>query len=205
MCRKTLAIDINDTIRDNMFQFRKMYQKCIDPSFEIEIEDITDFDFYNIFPFENRDCYNEFKYIDCPFELYARAECCDKILPIRINDWLNNTLRDFEEEIIPNIMYVSPMEMGLTIQSTLSFLNRIGSRVREYYFPIDSMTIWDKCDILITSNPKLIENCPEDKVVIVITTPYNKNIETKYRFNTLLDVINDNNETIINLIQDSDE
>lgn len=205
MCRKTLAIDINDTIRDNMFQFRKMYQKCIDPTFEIEIEDITDYDFYNVFPFENRDCYNEFKYIDCPFELYARAECCDKILPVRLNDWLNNTLRDFEDEIIPNIMYVSPMEMGLTIQSTLGFLNRIGSRVREYYFPTDSLTIWDKCDILITSNPKLIENCPENKTVVVITTPYNKDIETKYRFNTLLDVINDTNETIINLIENSDE
>lgn len=205
MCRKTLAIDINDTVRDNMYQFRKMYQKCIDPTFEIEIDEITDFDFYNIFPFENRDCYNEFKYVDCPFELYARAECCDKTLPFKMNDWLNNTLRDFEDDIIPNVMYVSPMEMGLTIQSTLAFLNRIGSRVREYYFPTDSITIWDKCDILITTNPRLIENCPENKTVIVITTPYNKHIETKYRFNTLLDVINDKDETIINLIEDNDE
>lgn len=205
MHRKTLAIDINDTIRDNLYQFRKMYQKCIDPSFEIEIEDINDYDLYNVFPFENRDCYNEFKYIDCPFELYARAECCDKTLAMRLTDWLNNTLRDFEEEIIPNIMYVSPMEMGLTIQSTLGFLNRIGSRVREYYFPTDSITIWDRCDILITANPRLIENCPENKTVIVITTPYNKDIKTKYRFNTLLDVINDKDETIIKLIEEGNE
>lgn len=205
MSKKTIAIDINDAVRDNMYQFRKMYQKVIDPSFEIELEDITDSDFYNIFPFENRDQYNEFKYIDCPFELYARAECCDKTLPFRLNDWLTNTLRDFEEEVIPNVMFVSPMEMGLTIQSTLGFLNRIGSRVREYYFPVDSMTIWDKCDILITTNPRLIENCPENKTVIVITTPYNKNIETKYRFNSLLDVINDTDETIINLIENNNE
>lgn len=205
MSKKTIAIDINDAVRDNMYQFRKMYQKVIDPSFEIELEDITDSDFYNIFPFENRDQYNEFKYIDCPFELYARAECCDKTLPFRLNDWLTNTLRDFEEEVIPNVMFVSPMEMGLTIQSTLGFLNRIGSRVREYYFPVDSMTIWDKCDVLITTNPRLIENCPENKTVIVITTPYNKNIETKYRFNSLLDVINDTDETIINLIENNNE
>ena len=203
--RKTLAIDINDTIRDNMYQFTKIYQKCIDPAFEIDMKDITDYDFYNIFPFENRDSYNEFKYVDCPFELYARAECCDKILPIRLNDWLTNTLRDFEEDEIPNVMYVSPMEMGLTIQSTLTFLNRIGSRVREYYFPIDSITIWDKCDVLITTNPRLIENCPIDKNVIVITTPYNKDIDTKYRFNTLLDAINDKDEIIIKLLSNDDE
>lgn len=205
MTKKTIAIDINDTVRDNLYQFRKIYQKVIDPSFEIELEEINDVDFYNIFPFENRDQYNEFKYIDCPFELYARAECCDKTLPFRLNDWLTNTLRDFEEDIIPDVMFVSPMEMGLTIQSTLGFLNRIGSRVREYYFPVDSITIWDKCDILITSNPRLIDNCPENKTVIVITTPYNKSIDTKYRFNSLLDVINDTNETIINLIENGNE
>lgn len=204
MTKKTIAIDINDTIRDNMFQFRLVYQKFIDPSFEIELEEINDYDFYNVFPFDNRDCYNEFKYIDCPFELFARAECCDKVLPVKLNDWLNNTLRDFEEETIPNIMYVSPMEMGLTIQSTLSFLNRICSRVREYYFPTDSLTVWDKCDILITANPKLIINKPTDKIVIVITQPYNKDIETQYRFDSLLDVINDTNNTIIKLIEEND-
>lgn len=205
MKRKTIAIDINDTLRDNLYQFRKVYQKCIDPSFDIELDDIDDYDLYNIFPFENRDAYNEFKFVDCPFELYARAECCDKILPTRLNDWLFNTLRDFDEDFIPNILYVSPMEMGLTIQSTLSFLNRIGSRVREYYFPVDSITIWDKCDILITANPRLIENCPDGKTVIAITTPYNKEIETKYRFKTLLDVINDKDETIIKLIEKDNE
>ena len=72
----------------------------------------------------------------------------------------------------------------------------MGSRVREYYFPIDSSTIWDRCDVLITANPNLIQNCPSDKVVIAITKPYNKDIQTKYRFDTLMDVINDKNETI---------
>lgn len=204
MAVKSIAIDINDTLRDNLYQFRRIYQKHIDPSFEIELEDIDDFDLYNVFPFENRDAYNEFKYIDCPFELYGRAEACDKFLPYRLNDWINNTLRDFEEDKIPNIIFTSPFEMGLTIQSSLSFLNKMGSRVREYYFPIDSSTIWDRCDVLITANPNLIQNCPSDKVVIAITKPYNKDIQTKYRFDTLMDVINDKNETIIKMIDNDD-
>lgn len=204
MAVKSIAIDINDTLRDNLYQFRRIYQKHIDPSFEIELEDIDDFDLYNVFPFENRDAYNEFKYIDCPFELYGRAESCDKFLPYRLNDWINNTLRDFEEDKIPNIIFTSPFEMGLTIQSSLSFLNKMGSRVREYYFPIDSSTIWDRCDVLITANPNLIQNCPSDKVVIAITKPYNKDIQTKYRFDTLMDVINDKNETIIKMIDNDD-
>ena len=47
----TIAIDINDVIRDFTRQFIKYYQKVIDPSFEIEYDDVNDFEFTNIFPF----------------------------------------------------------------------------------------------------------------------------------------------------------
>lgn len=202
---KTIAIDINDTLRDNISQFRRCYQKFIDPSFEIENEDVTNFDFSEIFPFEDKDAFNSFKYIDCPFELFGRAEPMDKMLPYRLGDWLQNTLRDLDEEDIPNVMMVSPFELGLTIQSTLSFLARIGIRCREYYFPIDSSTIWDKCDILITANPYLINSCPEGKTVIKITTPYNKEVETEYTFNSLMNVIQDPEDTIVNMLISEEE
>ena len=39
----TIAIDINDVIRDFTRQFIKYYQKVIDPSFEIEYDDLNDF------------------------------------------------------------------------------------------------------------------------------------------------------------------
>lgn len=47
----TIAIDINDVIRDFTRQFIKYYQKVINPSFEIEYDDVNDFEFTNIFPF----------------------------------------------------------------------------------------------------------------------------------------------------------
>lgn len=199
---KTIALDINDTLRDNLYQFKLIYQKFIDNSFDIKKDDITDFDLYNIFPFENYDSYLNFKYEDYPFELFGRAEPTNKYLPYKLNDWLSVTLCDFEEENIPNVIYVSPFEMGLSIQATLSFLSKVYTRNREYYFPIDSQTIWEKCDILITANPNLISNVPEGKIVIAITQPYNKDIETKYRFNSLIDLIEDENDTIIKIIED---
>ena len=195
-----IAIDINDVLRDFTSQFKNYYIKGIDPSFEIEDDEITSFDFSEIFPFKDRNAYNMFKYVDFAFELYGRAEPMDKMLPYRFNDWTQKTLKDLDKEYIPDIMLVSPFETGKSIQSTYAFLSKISSSVREIYFPIDSSTIWDRCDILITANPNLIENVPEGKTVVKIEMPYNKNVETKYTFKSLMDVINDENETIIKIL-----
>lgn len=195
-----IAIDINDVIRDYTTQFKNYYIKNVDPSFEIEDKDINSFDFFNVFPFKNRNEYNTFRYVDYAFELFGRAEATDKMLPYRFNDWTQKTLRDLDEDKIPEVMIVCPFETGLAIQSTYSFLAKISSRVREVYFPIDSSTIWDRCDILITANPNLIENVPEGKTVIKIETPYNIPAEAKYSFKSLMDVINDPDETVIKIL-----
>lgn len=199
-----IAIDINDVIRDFSRQFRIQYQKHIDHDFEMDDDGITDFDLFEVFPFESRDEYNKFRYIDYPLEIYGRAEPVDKMLPYRFNDWIQNTLRDLEEEKIPDVMLVSPFEANLTIQATYAFLSVLPCRVREIYFPIDSATIWDRCDILITANPNLIANVPDGKTVIKINKPYNKDVDAEYSFDSMLDVINDENNTIINLLENED-
>lgn len=195
-----IAIDINDVLRDFTTQFKNYYIKGIDPSFEIEDKDINSFDLSEVFPFKDKNAYHMFRYIDYAFELYGRAEAMDKMLPYRFNDWTQKTLRNLDKENIPEIMLVSPFEIGKSIQSTYSFLSKISSSVREVYFPIDSYTIWDRCDILITANPNLIENVPEGKTVIKIDAPYNKSVECKYSFKSLMDVITDENETVIKIL-----
>lgn len=200
-----IAIDINDVIRDYSGQFKRIYQKYVDFTFEIEDDKITSLNFSEIFPFKSEDEYNKFKYIDYPYEIYARAESMDKVLPFRLNDWLQNTMRDFEKDKIPEIMFVSPFEANLTIQATIAFLAKLPTRIREIYFPIDSSTIWDRCDILITANPLFLNNVPEGKTVIKINMPYNKDIECEYSFNSMMDVIQDENETIIDLIENEND
>jgi hypothetical protein len=195
-----IAIDINDVLRDFTTQFKNYYIRGIDPSFEIDDNEINSFNLDEVFPFKDNNAYNMFRYIDYAFELYGRAEPTDKMLPYRFNDWTQKTLRNLDKNKIPEIMLVSPFEAGKSIQSTYSFLSKISSSVREVYFPIDSSTVWDRCDILITANPKLIENVPEGKIVIKIEMPYNIYAESKYSFKSLMDVINDENETIIKIL-----
>ena len=198
----TIAIDLNDVLRDYTGQFKKVYQKHIDNSFEIEDENITSSHLNEIFPFNNEEEYNKFVYIDYPYEIFGRAEAVDQMLPYRFNDWLQNTLRDVDADKIPNVMIVSPMEANLTIQASMAFLAKFPSRVREIYFPIDSSTVWDRCDILITANPLFLNNVPEDKIAIKINMPYNKDIECKYSFDKMMDIIQDKEDTIINLIEE---
>ncbi len=199
----TLAIDINDVIRDNMYQFKCIYQKYVDGSFDIDLNDIDTYNLMDHYPFEDESELQQFKYVDYAFELYGRAETCDKMLSYALNDYLEKTLRDLDE--IPHVILFSPFEIGLTIQSTFSFLAARTIRAREVYFPIDSMTIYDRADVVITAQPSLIENCPEGKTVIKINKPYNKDIETKYSFNSMMDVINDPNETVVKIIENKIE
>lgn len=201
---KTIAIDINDVLRDYTGQFIKIYNKVIDPSFDIDEDDVTSFDFKEVFPFRSIDDYNAFKYEDAPYEIFARAEPMERMLPARLNDWIYITLHDLDADKVPNVIMVSPFEAHLTIQATLVFLSNNIARVREFYFPQDSATIWDRCDILITANPNLIANVPEGKTVIKITAPYNKDVETKYEFESLMKVIQDPDETIVKLLEEEE-
>lgn len=204
---KRIAIDINDVLRDYTRQFANIYKKFIDNSFDIEYEKIDDFNFLNIFPFldENGNpditLMNKFKYEDYSFEIYGRAEAMERMLPSDFNLWTQNTMRNFDDENLPEIILFSPFEMNLSIQSTLSFLARFGIRVREIHFPSDSFTMWDKCDIMITANPNLLEAKPEDKISFKINAPYNKESKGTYEFNSMTEIIHDENNTLISLIE----
>lgn len=206
-----IAIDVNDVLRDFTRQFANMYKKIVDPSFDIEYENINDFDFINIFPFYDNNgnidtmLFNKFKYEDCSFEIYGRAEAMDRMLPSEFNLWTQNTMRNFDDNKLPEIIIFSPFEMNLSIQSTLSFLARFGIRTRKIIFPIDSLKMWEECDIMITANPNLIEATPENKISFKIKTPYNTDVKGTYDFDSMLDIIHDKNNTIINLIENNND
>lgn len=199
---KTIAIDLNDVIRDWSGQFLYVYRKFVDSSFSKTEEDIDDFNFMNVFPFKDKMDYDIFRYENYPYELYGRAPFCDKKLKVILNEWLQNNLRDFDKEDIPDVIYFSPFEIGLTIQASMAFLAAIAARAREYYFPINSLSIWDRADIVITANPNIIEAKPEGKIAIKIEMPYNKEVQGDYNFKSLVDLIQDENMTINKLIEE---
>ena len=184
----TIAIDINEVIRDYLRAFAKQYTKVVDPYFDIEYDDINDFNLLNIFPFVDEDgnqnpaAFNSFRFEDCAFEIYSRADLMERDLPAHLNLWINGTMRNFDAEKNPHIILFSPFEMNLSIPSTLGFLARVGMRFRDIEFPIDSTKMWDKADIMITANPNLLALTPEGKYSFKINAPYNKEAKGTFEF-----------------------
>lgn len=167
-----IAIDLNDVLRAYTRNFAKVFKREYDHTFDPDTIEITTNNLEKVFPFENKTEYNRFVYQDYPFELFGKCESVSKEIPASLTTWLNR-IKDIDTEEPIDVIIVSPMEYGLSIQSSYFYLSKLGCKVREVYFPVDSLTIWDKCDILITANPKLLENKPEGKIAIKITADYN--------------------------------
>lgn len=191
----TLAIDLNEVVRDFLRAFIRCYNKGVDEKFKIDYDDINTLDLWKIFPFYNEDgendklLYDRFLYEDYAFELYSRADLMVRNLISTMNIWINGDLRNFDESLNPNVIIFSPFEANLSIPSTLGFLARVGLKAREFYFPMDSATIWEKADVVITANPKLIKSCPEGKMVLKINAPYNKDVEAEHSYDEIQEII----------------
>lgn len=195
----TIAIDLNDVIRAYTRNFAKVYQKEYNRTFDIDTLDIETNDLSQVFPFDSKEEYKRFTYQDYPYELYGKCETVNKMTSSALNKWLDE-IKNFDIEDDIEVLIVSPMEYGLTIQSTYFFLSKIGCRVRNVYFPTDSSTIWNKCDVLITANPRLLENKPEDKKTIKIVTDYNEENTADFTYDNVVDFFNEPNNTL-NLMQ----
>lgn len=195
-----IAIDLNDVVRDYSNNFVRYFIEGYNRTF-----DLTDFEFWTndfsiLFPFKSKQSFNNFIYNDFAFELYGRCPVCTRGLEHELNNWIEQTIKDIDTEETIEVIFVSPKEYGLSIGNTYFFLSKLGTKVREVYLPIDSNTIWDKCDVLITANPQLIENKPTNKKVIKIKTDYNKEVDADFTFNYLSDFLIDpkNIEKLLN-------
>ena len=192
-----IAIDLNDVIRAYTANFAKVYQKEYDRTFDEGTVKVTTNDLSKVFPFDSEAEYRRFVYQDYPYELFGKCDTTDKMVASSFNQWMES-LKNYENGENVNVIVVSPMEYGLTIQSTYFFLSKIGCKVREVYFPVDSATIWDRCDVLVTANPKLLKNKPENKVAVKITTDYNVDIEADDTYVNACEFFSDTNNALKN-------
>lgn len=205
MAKKIVGIELNDVIRDYTGQFIECYRKIVDDKCELEVKDVDSFDFYNVFAFESKLDYQEFRYVDAAYDLNALAPLADSRLLGLVNNWTENILKNLDVDEDPEIVFFSALEIGATIPATLGFLSDKGFKVREYCFPIDSTRIFDRCDIVVTANPNIIEACPEDKTIIKISMPYNEDVEAKYTFGSMYDLLTDSENTFVKLIEEKEE
>lgn len=183
-----IAIDLNDVVRDFSNNFLKYYIERYNHEF-----DLDDFEFWtnkldNVFKFNSETAYHNFMYNDYAFELFGKCGVCSRNLEAELNTWTEKTLKDIDTDVNIELMFVSPMEYGLSIGSTYFFLSKLGTKIREVYFPTNSSTIWDKCDVLITANPDLLDckpDCENPKIGVKIKADYNKDSYAEFEYPSL--------------------
>ena len=145
-----IAIDLNDVIRDYTNNFVRTY--LLNYNREFDTSDLVFWtnDMQSLLPFKTERAYERFTYEDFSYDLFGKCDTCSRKTTTDINSFLEY-INNLEEEV--EVILFSPMEIGPTIGYTLFFLSKLGSNIREIYFPKNSLTIWDKSDIVITANP----------------------------------------------------
>ena len=186
-----IGIELNNIVRDINKQLVFYYKRDIVKDFDDENIDMNVFDISKKLKFEKKKDKFEYMYVDYPYEIFGCAKTTERNLAANLNNWLIDL--SSKKNGKHDICLFSLKEEALSIQSTYFFLSKIGCRIREMFFPKDGVDMWNKCDVIITTNSRIITNKPNGKVVVLI----NKTDTSKYKskcdlnYDSLTDLIND--------------
>ena len=208
---KRIGIEINGVLRDTILKFTQLYEKylieksdVVNRTFELsfsgetsnEVETTEEDNFvYEItsevdslelmshFKFKNSEELFSFMYEEYTMELFGHAPSTEMMTFNILNDIYHN-LRDKYD-----LMIVSD-EIGRSKPSSLFFLSKFGCLLEKVFFysEITKKDMLDEVDILLTANPDLLLNKPDNKIIIKFITDYNKNIKSEYEIYSLSDL-----------------
>ena len=122
---------------------------------------------------QTKEQYNRFMYEDYLLEIHGTAPIMYKGLDLH--------MKDFHETYARYACFtLLSVENPFTIPPTLFFLSRMMSRFRNYRFVDTSADLWKGVDVLITTDPTVLEGkIPFGKKLIKVIRPYNKDIKVK--------------------------
>jgi hypothetical protein len=204
---KRVGIEINGVLRDTIGKFTQLYEKHLidgyqneftnqtfklnsegEPELETPLEPfeyqiispVTSLNLREHFSFQNDNELFSFMYEDYTMELFGHAPSTEYST---FND-LNDLYLDLRDRF--NLSIVSD-EIGKSKPATLFFLSKFGCLLEKikFYSNITLYDMWDEVDILVTSNPELLSNHPEGKMVIKFETSYNQNIVVENSVKTI--------------------
>ena len=186
-----IGIELNNIVRDLNKQIIKYYKKDINQSFDDKNVNYNVTNIIDSIDFKSKKAKFEYMYVDYPYEIFGCATTTHRNLAVTINNWLISLGNKEDDKY--DVKLFSLKEEALSIQSTYYFLSKIGCRVREMFFPKDGVEMWNKCDVIITLNERIIDNKPEGKVVVLINKDDNKNLQGKVdlHYDSLFDLISD--------------
>jgi hypothetical protein len=211
---KRVGIEINGVLRDTIGKFKNLYEKYLIDSSEFDgstfnlkvdlisgdtteisenitsltvdnfkyeiISNVTSLELDKHFKFKNKDELFSFMYEEYTMELFGHSPSTEMNTFNILNEFYFDNRENYEISIVSN-------EIGKSKPASLFFLSKFGCLVEEvlFYSEITKEKMWDRIDILVTSNPDLIINKPDNKTVIKFVTDYNKQVYSDFEITSL--------------------
>jgi len=204
-----IAIDVNGVLRDTIGKFKQLYEKhlvdsevvdltlktySLDMSGNTELQSFSEPFTYKIlssptsleldkhFSFQSNEEYYSFMYEEYCMEIFGHAPSSE------MNTF--NTLNELYKDMRNNhdFLIISD-EIGKSKPATLFFLSKFVCEIEKIIF-FSNYTInqiWDNFDILLTANPNLLLNHPDDKLIIKFETEYNKHLDKDHSITNIKD------------------
>lgn len=185
-----ICITLDDVIRAKTKQIGKIYKKYINQDIDLDSLDFSTNNYSEIFNFDDVEDFNRFLYEDYVYEIFAEANTTEKLIDKKLNLWLLK-ISDKEKYGKIDVFISNPKEFNLSIGYTCFFLSKIATRIREFSFPTDSTILWDKSDVIITTDPNIINLKPSNKKVVKIEMDYNKDCVADFSYKSLSDFLDD--------------
>jgi hypothetical protein len=183
-----IGIELNGVLRDTLRKIQQEYEKWYiensfneDEEFKYEvITKLTSLEISKHLKFKNEDELYDFLYKEHTMEIFGHAGSVETSGMIDFNDFYLD-VRDNHDIII-----VSD-EIGKSKPASLFFISKFGCLVESVKFYSESTinSLWDSIDILLTANPKLLLNHPENKIVIKYNTSYNSDIKSEHEISII--------------------
>ena len=179
-----IGIELNGVLRDTLKKIQQEYEKWYlenpfkedEEKSEYEVmSDLTTLEITKHLKFKDDDELYNFLYREHTMEIFGHAGSVETSSMMDFNEFYLD-MRDIHEIII-----VSD-EIGKSKPASLFFISKFGCLVESVKFYSESTinSLWDSIDVLLTANPILLLNYPDEKKVIKYETSYNNDIETEH-------------------------
>lgn len=165
---------------DNNEEYTEIFSQSETP-FKYEVlSEVDSMDLSKHFAFPNNDELYNFMYQEFPMQIFGHAPSVEMTSFNDLND-LYIKLRDEHDLLI-----VSD-EIGKSKPASLFFISKFGCLLEKikFYSNQTIKSMWDEVDVLLTANPDLLLNHPQNKIVVKYETKYNKQVSSPYTISSI--------------------
>lgn len=184
-----IAVELNGVLRDTLKKIQQEYEKWyLDNPFKEDEEkseyevlsDLTTLNIANHLKFKDKNELYDFLYKEHTMEIFGHSSSVETSGMMDFNEFYLD-MRDNHD-----ILIVSD-EIGKSKPASLFFISKFGCLVETVKFYSESTinSLWDSIDILLTANPNLLLNHPQNVKVIKYNTTYNTEIKTEHSISSI--------------------